>query len=154
MRKENNLPVPFTFSALSKASSTVLDVNLGRQIHAQAILIGGDMVAWTAMVAGYAQNAKPREALELFKRMQNEGVKAAEFDDCRVCYAWLFHEMVNIGIKPDKVTFIAVLTACSHSKLVDQGRQIFATMEEKFGISPGVDHYACMANLLGRAGRL
>ncbi|KAK8607497.1 hypothetical protein V6N13_053230 [Hibiscus sabdariffa] len=143
MRKENNLPVPFTFSALSKASSTVLDVNLGRQIHAQAILIGGDMVAWTAMVAGYAQNAKPREALELFKRMQNEGVKAAECGSIED--AW---------IKPDKVTFIAVLTACSHSKLVDQGRQIFATMEEKFGISPGVDHYACMANLLGRAGRL
>ncbi|KAK8653036.1 hypothetical protein V6N13_127057 [Hibiscus sabdariffa] len=109
-----------------------------------------DMVAWTAMVTGYAQNVKPREALELFKRMQNEGVKADECgsieDACKIFAAMeeryvfsyssmiagfamhgcayealeLFHEMVNIGMKPDKVTFIAVLTACSHSKLVDQ----------------------------------
>ncbi|XP_038997695.1 pentatricopeptide repeat-containing protein At5g44230-like [Hibiscus syriacus] len=72
---------------------------------------------------------------------------------CAYAALQLSHEMVNIGIKPNKVTFIAVLSASSHSKMMDQGRQIFATMEEKFGISP-VDHYSCMVDLLGRAGLL
>ncbi|XVE87349.1 hypothetical protein DITRI_Ditri18aG0110700 [Diplodiscus trichospermus] len=298
MRKEGTSPVSFTFSALFKACSTVLDVILGRQIHAHTILIGGfgsdlhvnnsllemyvklgflgcgrkvfdelprrdliswtelivayakigdmesagelfgqlplkDMVAWTAMVTGYAQNAKPREALEFFERMQNEGVETDEvtllgvvsacaqlgaakyanwvwgisenlgfnparsvvvgsslidmyskcglvedaykvfvameernvfsyssmiagfaMHGCAHAALELFHEMVKTGIKPNRVTFLGVLTACSHSGMVEQGRQIFASMEKEFAVSPGVDHYACLVDLLGRAGCL
>ncbi|XVF15819.1 hypothetical protein REPUB_Repub09cG0189300 [Reevesia pubescens] len=148
---------------------------------------------------------KPREALEFFERMQNEGVdmdevtlvavisacallalidmysKCGSVEDAYkvfeameernvfsynsmiagfamhgyACAALeLFCEMVKMGIKSNRVTFIGVLTACSHSGVVEQVRQIFASMEEEFGVSPGVDHYACTVDLLGRAGFL
>lgn len=298
MRKEGTGPVSFTFSALFKACSAVLDVGLGQQIHAQTILIGGfasdlyvgntmidmyikcgfldcgrkvfdemserdviswtelivayaksgdmksagdlfdglpakDMIAWTAMVTGFAQNAKPREALEFFERMQDSGVEtdevtlvgvisacaqlgAAKYADwvqdvaeksgfgpthnvvvgsalidmyskCgtvdeaykvfqvmkeRNVFSYssmivgfathgrahaaleLFHEMLKTETKPNRVTFIGVLTACSHAGMVEQGRQIFASMQKYFGVAPSADHYACMVDLLGRTGRL
>ncbi|XP_048334948.2 pentatricopeptide repeat-containing protein At5g44230 [Ziziphus jujuba] len=298
MRRAGTGPVSFTFSALFKACGAALDVNLGRQIHAQTILIGGfasdlyvgntmigmyvkcgflecgrkvfdempnrdviswtelivayaksgdmdlardlfdglpvkDMVAWTAMVTGYAQNAQPREALDMFERMQNVGVQTDDITLVGVISAcaqlgasqyanWvrdvaersgfgpsenvvvgsamidmyskcgsvvdaykvfegmnernifsyssmivgfaihgrahaaiqLFHDMLKTDIEPNHVTFIGVLTACSHVGLVDQGRHLFATMEKYYGVAPSADHYTCMVDLLGRAGHL
>lgn len=298
MRRAGIGPVSFTFSALFKACGDVLDVELGRQIHAQTIFIGRfasdlyvgntlidmyvkcgflecgrkvfdemperdviswtelivayakngdmdsaaelfdglpvkDMVAWTAMVTGYSQNARPREALDIFERMQNVGVETDDitlvgvisacaqlgaseyanwvhdvaersgygpsenvvvgsaiidmYSKCgSVDHAYkvfegmkernvfsyssmivgfamhgrahaaiqIFHDMLKTDIKPNHVTFIGVLTACSHVGLVDQGRHLFATMEKYYGVAPSVDHYTCMVDLLGRAGHL
>ncbi|KAJ4714308.1 Pentatricopeptide repeat-containing protein [Melia azedarach] len=298
MRREGIGPVSFTFSALFKACSEVLDVCLGRQLHAQTILVGGfasdlyvgntmidmyvrcgsldcgrkvfdemperdviswtelivayakkgdmksasrlfdglplkDKVAWTAMVTGYTQNAKPREAIEYFESMQNSGIETDEvtlvgvisacaqlgavkyanwirdiaersgfgpinnvvvgsalidmYSKCgaiedayrvfegmkeRNVFSYssmilglamhgrahaaiqLFHDMVKTETKPNRVTFIGVLTACSHVGLVEQGRQLFASMEKCYGIAPSADHYACMVDLLSRAGCL
>jgi pentatricopeptide repeat protein len=66
----------------------------------------------------------------------------------------LFHKMQKIGIKPDHVTFTCVLNACSHAGLVDEGRQYFNSMSQAFCVTPRVEHYACMVDLLGRAGCL
>ncbi|KAL0350858.1 UNVERIFIED_CONTAM: Pentatricopeptide repeat-containing protein, mitochondrial [Sesamum radiatum] len=65
----------------------------------------------------------------------------------------MFDQMLEEA-KPNDVTFTAVLSACSHSGLVDEGRQLFYSLENVYGIRPSMENYACMVDLLGRSGRL
>lgn len=88
------------------------------------------IVTWTAIVSGLAFNGQCREALALFKRMCSEQVE------------------------PDDVIFIAVLSACSHGGLVEEGHEIFDNMVHHYQIKPRMEHYSCMVDLLGRAGKL
>ena len=89
-----------------------------------------DAVLWTTMVAGYARSGSAAEALTLFERMQ------------------------ELRMKPDDVTFLAVLSACSHGGLVRRGWEIFRLMKERYGISPKAEHYSCLVDLLCRKGHL
>ncbi|KAF8405479.1 hypothetical protein HHK36_010385 [Tetracentron sinense] len=89
-----------------------------------------DRIAWTAMLAGYAMHGHGREAIEVFDLMVKEGVS------------------------PDHVTFTHLLSACSHSGLVKEGKKYFELMSKVYGIEPRVDHYSCMVDLLGRSGLL
>jgi len=89
-----------------------------------------DVVAWNAMISGYAQHGQGGKAIKFFGKMKDEGVQ------------------------PDWITFVAVLTACIHTGLCDFGMQCFETMQEVYGIEPRVDHYSCMVDLLCRAGLL
>ncbi|XP_054800171.1 pentatricopeptide repeat-containing protein At5g56310-like [Prosopis cineraria] len=65
-----------------------------------------------------------------------------------------FTKMVAEGIKPNDVTFIGVLSACSHIGLVETGWMYFKSMNSVYGINPKIEHYGCMVDILGRAGRL
>eukprot|EP01018_Ginkgo_biloba_P013187 Gb_32448 [translate_table: standard] len=89
-----------------------------------------DVVSWTAMIAGYAMHGCGEQALILFEQMQHS------------------------GIKPNHVTFVCVLSACCHAGLVDKGCQYLDCMSEYYHITPAMDHYVCIVDLLGRAGRL
>lgn len=89
-----------------------------------------DVFAFTSLISGLANNGQSASAIELFKRMQSEGVL------------------------PNEVTFIGVLSACSRMGLVDEGLRIFESMSLVYGIEPGVRHYGCLVDLLGRAGML
>lgn len=89
-----------------------------------------DVVTWNAMITGYAQHGAGQEALNLL------------------------NEMRRGGTKPDRVTFVAVLSACNHAGLVDTGIQYFDSMVRDYGIELKPEHYTCMVDLLGRAGRL
>ncbi|KAJ6851368.1 pentatricopeptide repeat-containing protein, mitochondrial [Iris pallida] len=85
---------------------------------------------WSAMVAGYGMHGRGREALDVFK------------------------QMIEAGVRPNYITFISVLDACSHSGLLEDGRRWFKAMKQDYDIDPGVEHYGCMVDLLGRAGCL
>ncbi|TYI24243.1 hypothetical protein ES332_A06G220000v1 [Gossypium tomentosum] len=89
-----------------------------------------DKFTWTAMIVGLAINGHGEEALSMF------------------------FEMLRASIKPDEITYIGVLCACSHAGLVNEGRKFFATMTAEHGVEPNVAHYGCMVDLLGRAGHL
>src|ERR1044072_4997655 len=65
-----------------------------------------------------------------------------------------FDEMIKARTKPDHITFVNVLSAYSHAGLIAAGRNIFDRMVREFRIEPNVEHYACMVDLLGRAGLL
>ncbi|KAK8936170.1 Pentatricopeptide repeat-containing protein [Platanthera zijinensis] len=91
---------------------------------------GRDLVSWTVMIAGYGMHGRGGEALAIFKLMRKE------------------------GINPDRVSFIAILYACSHSGLIDEGWRFFNVMRNEYKIEPLIEHYACMVDLLSRAGRL
>lgn len=88
-----------------------------------------DIVLWSAMIMGYGLHGQAREAIELF------------------------HTMKSVGICPNDVTFIGLLTACKHSGLVQQGWEFFHSMAD-YGVQPRHQHYSCMVDLLGRAGYL
>jgi pentatricopeptide repeat protein len=88
------------------------------------------VISWTAMINAYANHGQPKEALNLFCLMTNE------------------------GIKPNSITFIAVLAACSHSGLVDEGLSHFYSMRKDYNIVPTLEHYACVVDMLGRAGKI
>ena len=88
------------------------------------------LVSWTTLIAGYALNGEFKEALDLF------------------------FQMIESRLKPNHVTFLAVLQACNHGGFLEKGWECFNLMTKVFKINPGLDHYSCMANLLGRMGRL
>lgn len=88
-----------------------------------------NVVSWNAMLSGLAMQGKGDMVLDLFGQMIRE-------------------------VKPDDVTFTAVLSACSHSGLIDQGRYFFYSLESTYGIKPSIEHYSCVVDLLGRAGHL
>ncbi|KAJ0480862.1 putative tetratricopeptide-like helical domain superfamily [Helianthus annuus] len=62
--------------------------------------------------------------------------------------------MIRVGLTPDEVTFLGVLSACCHGGLVHEDREIFTQMTLKFNVLPKCKHYSCMLDLLGRAGLL
>lgn len=92
-----------------------------------------DAVSWTALLSVFAQFGKAKETIELFEKMTLRE---------------------NKGLKPDAVTFVSVLSACSRVGLVEKGCGYFKSMVEDHGIRPTTDHYTCMIDLYGRAGRL
>ncbi|XP_051227277.1 pentatricopeptide repeat-containing protein At5g08510 [Lolium perenne] len=89
-----------------------------------------DLFSWTTVICGLAMHGRAADALQMFNMMQDG------------------------GICPDDVTLVGVLNACAHGGLVDQGLGYFYSMQEKYGITPKVEHYGCMVDLLGRVGRL
>ncbi|KAK7825894.1 pentatricopeptide repeat-containing protein [Quercus suber] len=66
----------------------------------------------------------------------------------------LFEEMKRVRVRPDEITFLSLLKACSHTGLVREGCEHFYSMSNKYGIIPGIKHYGCMVDLLSRAGHL
>ncbi|XP_024523683.1 pentatricopeptide repeat-containing protein At5g16860-like [Selaginella moellendorffii] len=92
-----------------------------------------DLVAWNALIAGYADQGDFDRCFQLFDDM---GAK-------------------NSGVRPDGVTFLSILSACGHAGLVDRARFYFALMRSpRFGVDPSVEHYNCMVDVLGRANQL
>lgn len=89
-----------------------------------------DVVSWNAMIMGFSMNGQSRNTLEYFSRMKNDAVS------------------------PNDVTILGVLCACVHAGLVDEGRRCFDSMSKELRLTPKVEHYGCMVDLLGRAGLL
>ncbi|KAM7497202.1 hypothetical protein LguiA_021616 [Lonicera macranthoides] len=91
---------------------------------------GKNSLTWTALIGGLAIHGNAQDAINHFSKM------------------------IDIGLMPDEVTFLGVLSACCHGGLVEEGRKHFAQMGTKFNLSPKLKHYSCMVDLLGRAGLL
>ncbi|XP_023520702.1 pentatricopeptide repeat-containing protein At2g13600-like isoform X2 [Cucurbita pepo subsp. pepo] len=89
-----------------------------------------NLISWNSIMGGYAQNGQGRKVIELFQNM------------------------LMVGCKPDHITFVAILSGCSHSGLVKEAKHYFNSMTKDFGISATPEHFACMVDLFGRAGLL
>lgn len=89
-----------------------------------------NVITWTSMISAFAVHGEAEQAL------------------------MHFHQMNCEQVKPNWVTFVAVLYACSHAGLVDEGLQIFSSMVNDYKITPKLEHYGCMVDLYGRANRL
>ncbi|XP_073010446.1 pentatricopeptide repeat-containing protein At4g14050, mitochondrial-like [Typha latifolia] len=162
MLGEGVLPNSSTITSILSTCGSLGATMLGRQIHTFAVKLGEDLhlfvgnalitmyfkcgcveslqvfhqmeecdiVTWNSVIAGCAQHGFGREAIEIFELMKSEEVL------------------------PNQVTFVGLLCACSHAGLVDEGWYFFKSMTRDYGLMPLEGHYACMVDLLGRAGHL
>ncbi|KAJ7296072.1 hypothetical protein O6H91_Y146700 [Diphasiastrum complanatum] len=162
MQEEGIMPDVETFCSIFKACGKIGALKAGKEIHAEMIRRGlqskvletslilmygrcGSMVdahavfdkvsekdvqIWSALIGGYARNGQSELALHYFETMENS------------------------GLTPEGVTYMCVLSACSHAGLVEKGLMYFELMTKHHRIIPTVQHYGCKVDLLGRAGRL
>ncbi|XP_019084817.1 PREDICTED: pentatricopeptide repeat-containing protein At3g49170, chloroplastic-like [Camelina sativa] len=153
----------FTFASLLSGVASVGSIRKGEQIHSQVLKLGlacnqpvcnalismyskcgsidtasqvfnlmedRNVISWTSMITGFAKHGFAERVLETFNQMTEEGVK------------------------PNEVTYVAILSACSHVGLVSEGWRHFKSMYQDHNIKPKMEHYACMVDLLCRAGLL
>ncbi|KAJ7298214.1 hypothetical protein O6H91_Y009900 [Diphasiastrum complanatum] len=163
MKQEGLKPDKVTFVSLLNACASTAALQEGKQAHADILDAGfekdifvsnalidmygkcgslkdarkvfdempeRDTISWTAMIASYTTHGDGAEAFHLFRLMQHE------------------------SIEPDEVTFVSVLTGCSHVGLLDEGCSLFESMFIEYKLTPMLEHYGCMIDLFGRSGRL
>ncbi|CAK9136063.1 unnamed protein product [Ilex paraguariensis] len=156
-------PNPLTLSSVLSASAGLATLNQGLQVHAHVVKMDMELdlsvlnslismyskcgsvndayktfqtipspniVSFNSIITGFAQNGHGKEALNFFKKM---------LDEC---------------LEPNEITFLGVLSTCTHMGMVEEGWKYFKSMRYSYKIEPGLDHYACMVDLLGRAGLL
>ncbi|XAR54532.1 hypothetical protein NMG60_11029699 [Bertholletia excelsa] len=157
------LPDDFTYTSALAVCTGIASVHHGKQIHARLIRTEQDeeVAVGNALVNMYAKCGCIGYAYATFNHMAYRnlvswnsiiagfgnhgfGIKALE----------LYEQMKEIGLKPDSVTFITILTACNHAGLVKEGQAYFNSMDEIYGIAPDLEHFSCLIDLLGRAGKL
>ncbi|CAL1404700.1 unnamed protein product [Linum trigynum] len=163
MRREGPQPNEFALASVLTVCGNMAILEQGKQLHAYTLRVGLELdamvqsalinmyskcgsipealkafseaevdciVSWTSMINGYAEHGLSEQAISLFEKFR------------------------RVGLRPDSVTFIGVLSACSHVGLVDLGFHYFNLMSEEYEIFPSKEHYGCMIDLLCRAGRL
>lgn len=152
-----------TLCSLLSACAQSGDVMMGRWVHVYALKTMGkeiDIMVETSLVDMYAKCGRVDTALKVFEHMRLRNVVAwnamlsglAMHGRGKVILG-IFPQMVREA-EPDDLTFTSLLSACSHSGLVEEGRHYFNNLELLYGIAPKMEHYACMVDLLGRAGLL
>ncbi|XP_062012494.1 pentatricopeptide repeat-containing protein At5g66520-like isoform X1 [Rosa rugosa] len=135
----------------------------GKWIHAYIDRIGAriSVTVGTALIDMYAKCGSIENAYEVFRKMPQKDVVSwgaiisgfAIHGRAVKCFE-LFDDMVAGGIHPNEVIFVGILSACSHAGYVETGYKYFDQMVRLYGIKPSTEHYGCMVDLLGRAGRL
>ncbi|KAJ7947333.1 Pentatricopeptide repeat-containing protein [Quillaja saponaria] len=153
-----------TLASILSLCARVANLQHGKEFHCY-ILKHQDLryclLLWNALVDMYAKSGKVLEAKRVFDSLRRRD----EFTYTSMISGYgmkgdgqaalkLFEEMQQFQIKPDHVTMVAVLSACSHSGLVTQGQLLFKNMSGVYGVIPRLEHYACMVDLFGRAGLL
>ncbi|KAI9097572.1 hypothetical protein K1719_025343 [Acacia pycnantha] len=127
--------IKLPFGLEISVSNSILDMYMKCGLTDEADALFREMpartvVSWTVMITGYGKHGIGEKAVDLFNEMQVD------------------------GIKPDNVTYLAVLSACSHSGLIEEGEETFSSFCRNQQSKPQVEHYACMVDMLGRAGRI
>ncbi|XVF50133.1 hypothetical protein PTKIN_Ptkin04bG0070900 [Pterospermum kingtungense] len=124
----------FGFNWISSVNNALIDmyarcgkVGMARLVF-QSMPCNNSVVSWTSMIKGLAMHGYAEEAIQVF------------------------HEMEGSGIRPDWITFVSLLYACSHAGLIEQGCNYFSRMKYVYDIEPEIEHYGCMVDLYGRAG--
>ncbi|XP_057837804.1 pentatricopeptide repeat-containing protein At3g09040, mitochondrial-like [Cryptomeria japonica] len=156
-------PDSTTFASILPACAKMGAIKQGLNIH-QSIMVGGflsDIIVGNALIDMYAKCGSIDKAHKLFDKMPQRDVVTwnavisgyAQNGFCKDALK-IFELMKHSGTYPNIVSFACVLCACSHAGLVDEGCAYFNHMSNPYCITPTVDHYVCMVDLLGRAGYL
>ncbi|XP_027099677.1 pentatricopeptide repeat-containing protein At2g22410, mitochondrial-like [Coffea arabica] len=163
MQAMNVMPDQVTMVSCLSACTQIgaLDVGIWLHRYIERNNISINVALGTALIDMYAKCGNISKALQIFKEMPARNSLTWTAIICGLAYHGdssdalsHFFEMIQIGLVPDEVTFLGVLSACCHGGLVEEGRKIFAQMSSKFNIPPKLKHYSCMVDLLGRAGLL
>ncbi|KAL7234389.1 hypothetical protein ACSBR1_017900 [Camellia fascicularis] len=152
-----------SISAALSACANVPALCYGKEIHGFMIrgVLTSDLFAESALIDMYAKCGNLDLARCVFETMK--GKNEVSWNSIIAAYGNhghlkesldLFHEMMKEGFQPDHVTFLTIISACGHAGQVDEGKSYFESMTEEYGIEARLEHYACMVDLFGRAGRL
>ncbi|KAH7654790.1 TPR-like protein [Dioscorea alata] len=153
----------YSFGTLLRACAGLAAVRKGKEVHCQYLRLGrhGDVVVESALVDFYAKCGLIDCARRVFIKISARSLISWNAMICGFAQnghgveaAKMFDEMVQEGITPDYISFVAVLFACSHAGLVDEGRKYFRSMTEDYSIRTGIEHCNCMVDLLSRVGLL
>ncbi|XP_058092609.1 pentatricopeptide repeat-containing protein At3g03580-like [Magnolia sinica] len=155
---------PDHVTMISVIQASVVSARLGEMLHGFVLKIGLDLNVLVAnsLVDAYAKNGSIENARSLFEQMGhlrdqsswNVMIAACGMNGQGEEACLLLTRMEEDGHKPNSITFISLLSSCSHSGMVDKGCEYFDLMVKKHGIQPGPEHYTCMIDMFGRAGRL
>ncbi|KAM7278270.1 hypothetical protein ACFE04_005404 [Oxalis oulophora] len=138
-------------------------LNSGKQVHAYMFRKGVDLdeKLASAMVDMYSKSGNISYAASIFKSAMNKDsilynvmIAGYAHHGYELQAIHLFEKMVEKGLKPDLVTFVAILSACRHGGLVELGEKYFKSMIDDYNIVPEIDHYTCMIDLYGKANQL
>ncbi|XVF63169.1 hypothetical protein PTKIN_Ptkin09bG0066800 [Pterospermum kingtungense] len=163
MKLEGFEPCDYAFTGAITSCAMLGALENGRQLHAQLVRLGFDssLSAANALITMYARCGVMEAANVLFLTMPcvdsvswNAMIAALGQHGHGVQALEVFEKMLTAGIVPDRITFLTILSACSHAGLVREGQYYFNSMQRLFGITPGEDHYARLVDLLCRAGKL
>lgn len=156
-------PNCFTFTSIISACARLPLLNCGRQVHAAVIRRGfaqNQQIA-NALVNMYTKCSSIVDSVKIFDEMAQKDL--ISYTTLMIGYGFngygieaiqLFEQMTSIGILPDSIVFIGLLSACSHAGLVDEGLKYFNLMNTKYKVQPDMEVYGCIVDLLGRAGRV
>jgi pentatricopeptide repeat protein len=151
------------FASVLPACANLAAVEHGMQIHEEIIRSGfhSDVTVVNALIDMYAKCGSIEKARELFNKMYRRTVvtwtsiiAGYAIHGCGKEALKLFQQMECSDISPNHITLVCVLSACCHAGMVNEGYHYFNCMSECYGITPVMEHYSCMVDLLGRAGRL
>ncbi|WOG82446.1 hypothetical protein DCAR_0101610 [Daucus carota subsp. sativus] len=158
--REGFSPDRYTYSIVLKACAGLVTDRHASAIHSKVIKAGfeDDTVLANSLIHAYARTGSIVRSKRVFDEMDyrdtvswNSMLKAYGLHGQAKQALSTFDQM---NVQPDATTFVALLSACSHAGLVDEGSKIFNTMGSNYGIVPKLDHFACMVDILGRAGRI
>ncbi|KAG8390683.1 hypothetical protein BUALT_Bualt01G0109100 [Buddleja alternifolia] len=162
MRRDNIGVDQATFASTLRASANLALLSLGKQLHS-LITRGGflsNVFCGSALLDMYAKCGSLKDTIVIFKEMPersnvswNAMISAYAQNGDGKATLRSFEEMVESGFRPDPVTFLGVLTACSHSGLVDEAIQYFDSMTQTYQLVPRKEHFASLVDVLCRRGR-
>lgn len=160
-----------TVTAVLPSCSNLVALMHGRQIHGYMIVNGmgkegnnedsDDALVNNAVMDMYAKCGSMRDAHSVFCKMSRTDVASWNImimgygmQGCGDEALGMFSGLCDAQMKPDEVTFVGILSACSHAGFVRQGREFLTLMKPKYGVDPTIEHYTCVTDMLGRAGQL
>ncbi|XP_073006957.1 pentatricopeptide repeat-containing protein At2g22410, mitochondrial-like [Typha latifolia] len=163
MKSEGHNPTQITVVGVLSACADIGALDLGRAIHGYVdkVNLCSNLTVYNALIDMYAKSGSLEMAFIIFKvnpgkdvftwtsmisgfAVHGNGTRAME----------VFSEMLSSGIRPNTVTFVSVLSSCSHAGLIQEGKKWFQRMHRDYNFEPQIEHYGCMVDLLGRAGLL
>ncbi|XP_076930710.1 pentatricopeptide repeat-containing protein At5g15300-like [Bidens hawaiensis] len=164
MKDLGEQPDEVTMLSLVTACTDSGDLDIGEKIHRSVLDLGGgelSILLGNALIDMYAKCGNIDKALNIFRSMKekvvttwNSIIGGLAFHGHSEEAINIFNEMCRLKLKPNDISFVGVLVACSHAGRVEEGREYFRVIREKYNIEPNIRHYGCMVDLLGRAGLL
>ncbi|PKA54689.1 Putative pentatricopeptide repeat-containing protein [Apostasia shenzhenica] len=156
-------PNCFTFTSVISTCANLSILSLGLQVHAALLQrgFGTNQQMANALVNMYAKCGNIADSQKIFDEMSDRDllswtslINGYGVNGFAKVAIELFEEMIRSGIKPDSVAFLALISACSHAGLIEEGVNLFSLMEIKHGVRPDIEVYGCIIDLLGRRRRL
>ncbi|OVA17300.1 Pentatricopeptide repeat [Macleaya cordata] len=145
------------------AISSLAALQKGKTVHGYLVRlkIQSDLQVVNALMDMYIKSGCLKYAQFIFENMPERNIITwnsmisgyGSHGDCVKAFK-LFDEMKGSGVPPDEITFLALISSCSHSGLIEEGLRLFQSMKRDYGIEPGMEHYVNMVSLFGRAGLL